>query len=238
MHHVTLDAWSRRASPLHRLDPRAKALGSLAILLSVALTHRAYGWLFATHFALVTALALLARLPVVGLVERAALVLPFAGTLAALNFLGGDPARGAAVLGKSFLSAYTVLLLLATTPLHTLLRGLESLGVPRFFLMVAQFVYRYLFVLSEQAQHLLQARRCRLGARRSPAGIPAAAGMVATLFARSYGRAERIHHAMLARGFQGHFLLLDPPVLRAADGLALAVLAGALAACQALLWNR
>ncbi len=238
MHHVTLDGWSRLASPIHRLDARAKALAALGILLSVALTHRAYGWLFATHFVLITALVLLARLPVTGLLQRAALVLPFAGTVAALNFFGGDPLRGLAVLCKSLLSAYTVLLLLATTPLHTLLRGLESLGVPRFFLMVAQFVYRYLFVLSEQAQHMRQARRCRLGGRRSRLGFSSAAGTVAVLFARSHGRAERIHYAMLARGFQGHFLLLDPPVMRLADGLSLTLLAAVIGGVQLFLWNR
>ena len=69
MHHVTLDGWSRLASPIHRLDARAKALAALGILLSVALTHRAYGWLFATHFVFITALVLLARLPVTGLLR-------------------------------------------------------------------------------------------------------------------------------------------------------------------------
>lgn len=237
MHHVTLDSWSRIASPLHRLDPRTKILGGAAILLSLVLTHHAYGWLFLSYFLLITSLAALARLPLLAVVLRAGVVLPFAGAVAALNLFGGDPVRAAAVLGKSFLSAYTVLLLLASTPLHALLRGLESLGVPRFFLLVAQFLYRYLFVLSEQAQHMMQARRCR--APRGSRGplFASAAGAVAVLFARSYARAERIHRAMLARGFQGHFVLLDPPAFGRADLLFLAALAGALGCLQLVLWN-
>src|SRR5438105_34167 len=139
MHHVTLDSWSRIASPMHRLDPRVKILASLAVLLSLILTHRAYGWLFGSYFVLVSGLALLGRLPLTALLVRAAVVLPFAGTVAALNLFGGDAARATAVLGKSYISAMTVLVLLATTPLHALLRGLESLGAPRFLLMVAQF---------------------------------------------------------------------------------------------------
>ena len=237
MHHVTLERWSRLASPIHRLDARAKIIGALAVLVSLVLTHHAYAWLFASYLLLIALLAALARLPLAGLLARAALVLPFAGSVAALNFFGGDPARAVAVLGKSYLSASTVLLLLATTPLHGLLRGLESLGVPRFLLMVAQFLYRYLFVLSEQAQHMRLARLCRAPRGRRESLFRAAAGSLAVLFARSYARAERIHRAMLARGFQGHFVLLDSPALARADYLALATLAVALAALQLFLWN-
>jgi len=237
MHHVTLDRWSRIASPLHRVDPRVKIMCALALLVSLVLTHHAYAWLFASYFALITVLVVIARLPLAGLVMRAGLVLPIAGTVAALNFFGGNPARAAAVLGKSYLSACTVLLLLATTPLPALLRGLELLGVPRFLLMIAQFLYRYLFVLSEQAQHMMQARRCRASPGRREPLFDAAAGALGVLFARSYARAERIHQAMLARGFQGHFVLLEPPALRAVDLLLVASLAIVLSGIQMALWN-
>ena len=237
MHHVTLDSWSRISSPIHRLDARAKILAALAILLSLVLTERAYGWLFGSYLLLVAALAWTARLPLAALLLRAGLVVPFAGTLAAVNALGGDSVRAAGVLGKSYISAFTVLVLLAATPLHGLLRGLELLRVPRFFLMVAQFVYRYLFVLSEQAQHMMQARRCRAPRGRRQPLFRSAAGAVTVLFARSYVRAERIHHAMLARGFHGHFVLLEQPSLRVADWVFLAVMAGALASLRLFLWS-
>lgn len=237
MHHVTLDSWSQIVSPIHRLDARVKIVAAGAILLSLVLTERHYGWLFASYFVLVATLALAARLPLPALLTRATLVLPFAGTVAALNLFGGDALRAGGVLGKSYLSALVVLVLLATTPLHVLLRGLESLGAPRFFLMVAQFVHRYLFVLSEQAQHMIQARRCRaVGARRQPLAA-SAAGAVAVLFARSYGRAERIHHAMLARGFQGHFTLLEQPRLGAADWISLSAVTATLVALHFFLWK-
>jgi cobalt/nickel transport system permease protein len=240
MHHVTLDSWSRIASPIHRLDARVKILAALAILLSLVTAQRAYGRLFVSYLAVAGGLTVLARLPLLAVLLRAALVLPFAGTVAALNLLGGDAARAAGVLGKSYISAATVLVLLGTTPLPALLRGLESLGAPRFFLMITQFVYRYLFVLSEQAQHMMQARRCRRaaekqGQRRS--WMTAAAGALGVLFARSYARAERIHQAMLARGFQGHFVLLEQPSLRLADWLSLAAMVAALGALHGILWK-
>ncbi len=60
---------------------------------------------------------------------------------------------------------------------------------------------------------------------------------MAVLFARSYARAERIHRAMLARGFKGHFVLLDHPSLGAGDWLFLTGMAGALCGVQLFLWN-
>jgi cobalt/nickel transport system permease protein len=103
-----------------------------------------------------------------------------------------------------------VLALVSSTPLPQLLRGLEMLGVPRFLLMVAQFLYRYLFVISEEAQHMRVAAASRgSGSKAAATGrFRAAAGALAVLFARSYARAEAIHRAMMARGFQGQFRLL------------------------------
>jgi cobalt/nickel transport system permease protein len=90
-----------------------------------------------------------------------------------------------------------------------LLRGFEMTGAPRFLLMVAQFLYRYLFVISEEAQHMHKAAQARGATMRGLAGnrarFRAAAGALAVLFARSYARAGEIHRAMLARGFPGYF---------------------------------
>ena len=46
------------------------------------------------------------------------------------------------------------------------------------------------------------------GVASHAARFRAAAGALAVLFARSYARAEAVHRAMLARGFEGRFRLL------------------------------
>jgi cobalt/nickel transport system permease protein len=121
---------------------------------------------------------------------------------------------------KSYLSTVAVLLVVGTTPLPLLLSGLESLGTPRLLVLVAQFLYRYLFVVSEQAQHIRLAAACRQGTeRRRRSRFHAAAGALAVLFARSYYRAEGIHRAMMARAFSGKFALLRPLQFGWADGL-------------------
>jgi cobalt/nickel transport system permease protein len=106
--------------------------------------------------------------------------------------------------------------------------------VPRFFCKILHFVYRYLCLLFAQAHNLRRASRCRAPRRRRRSLFEAAAGAVAVLFARSYGRAERIHHAMLARGFQGHFELLETPAVGPRDWVILGAALGFLALVQLL----
>jgi cobalt/nickel transport system permease protein len=209
LHHVVMERWSRGASFLHRRDPRAKMVALLLFLVVLATAHRSLP-IFAAGLLLLLAAGLLwARLPLTGALARAAIVLPFTLVFAAVCWLSGDPARGLALVLKSYLSTLAVLLVVSTTPLPVLLRGLEVTGAPRFLLMVAQFLYRYLFVISEEAQHMSKAAASRGASARglvaSAARFRAAAGALAVLFARSYGRAEDIHRAMLARGFLGHF---------------------------------
>jgi cobalt/nickel transport system permease protein len=219
LHHVVLERWSRGDSVLHRRDPRIKVLLLLVFLVSLGTLPRISVISTGAFTALVLGAAVLARLPVGGILLRAAAVLPFSATFALVNWLAGDPGRAAGMLAKSYLSTAAVLVLAGTTPLPKLLRGLEGLGAPRFLVLVVQFLYRYLFVISEQAQHMRLAAQSRGGG--GTAAFRAAAGAVAVLFARSHLRAGAIHSAMLARGFSGRIEVLAAGGLRAADGVLL-----------------
>jgi len=226
VHHLVLERWSRRDSFLHRRDPRAKILALLALLVSIATVRRAYsGGPLGCLLLLLMLAAWSARLPGLKILARAAVVLPFALSFAIASVLSGERAAAGMYLAKSYLSAVAVLLVVATTPLAALIRGLEGLGAPRFLLMVSQFLYRYLFVISEEAQHM----RAAAAARGGRAGFGrlsfAAARAIGVLFARSYERAGRVHRAMLARGFAGHYSLLRGQCFRTADGALVAVAA-------------
>lgn len=220
MHHVLLDRWSQGASPLHRRDARAKILALLVFLVVLATTPADAVAVLATDAALLAAAILIARLPLGLMATRAMVVLPFSLTFALISWLAGEPLRALALVEKSYLSTVAVLLLAGATPLPLLLGGLERLGTPRLLVLVAQFLYRYLFVLSEQGQHMRLAASCRnSGAvQRRVSRFRAATGALAVLFARSYERAEGIHRAMLARGFSGRFSLLHTPCFGVGDG--------------------
>jgi cobalt/nickel transport system permease protein len=212
LHHVVVERWSRRASPLHARDARAKLAALLIFLIAVSTTRSGSHVAFAAYGAVLAAGILWARLPIPSLARRAALVLPFSLAFALITWWSGDGQRAIALIEKSFLSALAVLLVIASTPLAEMLRGLESAGVPRVLVLVIQFLYRYLFVISEQAQHMRMAARSRNGFR-----FHSAAGALGVLFAKSSERAEGVYRAMLARGFSGTFPLLAPPRFVAAD---------------------
>lgn len=225
MHHVVLERWSRRRSPIHARDPRVKVLATLVFLVAVATTPSVLPLQVAGYAAFLLAGVLMARLPLGGVLLRACVVLPFTGTFALVSLLAGDADRALALVVKSYLSAFAALLLVGTTPLPRLLNGLERLRAPRMVVLVVQFLYRYLFVISEQGQHMRQAAQCRGGFRKGRvegfssqrSRFRAAAGALAVLFGRSYQRAEGIHRAMLSRGFLGRLNPLSVPELHWTD---------------------
>lgn len=224
MHHVLLDRWSQGASPLHARDARAKILVLVVFLVGLAITPAGDYLAIGIQATLLFAGILIAGLPFFGILARSMVVLPFSLTFGAMNWLAGEPWRAIALIEKSYLSTLAVLLVVGTTPLPRLLAGMEALGAPRTLVLVAQFLYRYLFVISEQAQHMRVAVACRRGdAQQRRPRFRAAAGALAVLFARSYLRAEGIHRAMLARSFSGQFSPLRSSRFDFVDGFFLTV---------------
>jgi len=221
--HVSLDHWSRHPGWLQRRDPRAKIVAALVLLFAVSFLPVELiriGLLLAA-LALLTALA---GLPVAAVIRRALWVLPFSAVFAGVTAIAGDTARAVAILVRTLCSAWVVVILAGTTPLEDLLAGLRGLGAPPFFLVVVQFVWRYLFVIADQAHRMHLAAH----ARGSHKVFHARAGSVAVLFARAYQRAEGTYRAMLARGFRGtlprsrplRFTLLDAAIVTSALGIA------------------
>jgi len=238
LQHVVLERWSRGSSFLHQRDPRVKILALLIFLIVVATTGPNFELAGICYVAMLVAGVIAGRLPMAGVLRRAAVVLPISLTFAAISWISGEPRRAVLLMEKSYLSAWATLLLVSTTPLPQLLRGLEMLGAPGFLLMVAQFLYRYLFVIAEQAHRMRIAGLSRGGKFRPSGGFRAAARAVGVLFVRSYERAGGIHRAMISRGFEGRFRLLSQPRFGASDAACVCVAAAPplLAALLTRIW--
>lgn len=220
MRHVQLEEFARRPNYLHSIDPRAKIPAVGIFLIALGTVPQASPAAFTAFGCILLAGAALARLPFRFLVIRAAAVLPFSITFALISWISGDTQRAIALAVKSYFSAFAVLLLIGTTPLPDLLRGLESMYAPQVLLTIIQFLYRYLFVVVEQAARMSLAAQCRGGGLYSDkrSTFRRAAGVLSVLFARSYGRAEGVHHAMLARGFHGQLPVMTATAFRWKDG--------------------
>ena len=213
MHHLVLESWSRRESPLHARDARSKLVALVIFLIVVSTTPVSSSIAFYGYAALLAGAIGIAQLPLLSFLKRALVFVPFVATFTLITWISGQPARALAIFEKSLLSGMAALILVATTPINAILRGLESFSVPRPLILTTQFLYRYLFVISEQAQHMRMAARAR-GSR-----FHSAASAVAVLFARSWERADGIYQAMLARGFDGRFATLAPSRFQLADAI-------------------
>jgi cobalt/nickel transport system permease protein len=176
-------------------------------------------------------LAWVARIGPLRLVRGSFVALPFLLAAVPIIFLGpGEPiatlnlgpitldisgeglALATTVVLKSWLSVQVALLLTFTTPFHDLLDAMRELRVPRLFVAIIGFMYRYLAVLGDEAQRIMRARAARSAEPEDGRGGGSIAwrarvtgGMVGALFLRTYERSERIYAAMQARGFEGTF---------------------------------
>ena len=173
----------------------------------------------------------------------AALAVPFitpGSTLFRIPGLGwtiSEPGvvRFASILIRSWLAIQAAVLLAATTRFPDLLWALGVLGLPRLLVATVGFMYRYLFVLADEALRMLRARSARSArvARnpRPPIGWQGrVAGMMAgSLFLRALERSERVYAAMLSRGYDGHMRTLTRFRMMTLDWVALVVIVMALA---------
>jgi cobalt/nickel transport system permease protein len=205
MTHYFLYKYSDRGGPLHRLEPRVKIVAVAAVLLGINLFRMPPLWLGGAAAALLVAAVVLPVAFIIGIFlpftteGRALWQLLLCGHAAVVTDAGLR--LYATVILKSYLSLAYVVLLLATTPFQSLLKGLAWFRVPAFFLSLLSFAYRYIFVLVEEIERLQRAWASRYFGRRRLAQFRTLGPAVAALFVRSYERAERVWAAMLSRGY-------------------------------------
>lgn len=254
MKHDFIDRYSRLESPVHSLDARAKALALFAVILLCVTTPADTWWPYCIYAALVVIIAAASRLPWKYLFTRVLIVVPFIVFVAVfLPFMNSEGPTyqwwiftvsrdGLLVLwgvtAKALISVSCVILLSSTTPFGDLMHGFERLHVPRFFTTVAAFMYRYIFIIVDEAERMKRARDSRSFRGRWLWQARVIGNMVATLFLRSQERAERVYQAMSARGFDGTFPRWSDGRMRPADYVFMAtVTLTALSGRLVVLWT-
>lgn len=231
-------------SPLHRLDARTKLLGVIAFV-AVAVSTPAEAWgPMAGYAVLLTGALAAARVPAGYVLARWLIVLPFVAAVAIMPFLGpadlhvlgaGVSRAGLAVLAnvavKASLAVCAMTLLAGSTHFADVLGALDRLGAPRVLVTITALAHRYVLILAEEAHRMKRARDARGFGGRWVWQAGTVGRLAGALFLRSYERGERVHAAMLARGFDGanvvssHAMRFTLPDLAAAGGWAI-LLAG------------
>ena len=257
MHSDLFDRYHAAESPLHRLDPRVKVLVTVGFILSIVLLPDGAWIAFLIAWGFILIANLLSGLGVWFTFRRSFIALPFAlVAVTAIFNVPGEPVwtwqigslgltatveglvRFASIVIRSWLSVQAAILLVAVTQFPDLIHAFEHLHVPAILTTIVAFLYRYLFVLTNEVFRLEQARKSRSAALpdlKSGGTVfwraKIAGHMAGQLFLRSYERSDRIYNAMLARGYTGHIRTLHPHVMTRTDWFA-----GALAlTCMLLL---
>lgn len=199
---------------------------------------------FAGYLVILGGVAAIARVPVGFILPRLlievpfvifALLLPFVANGPRIEILGimvSEPGlrAGAALLMKATLSVIASILFASTTAPRDMVTGLERLRLPQILVQILTFMLRYLEVVGGELRRMRIARTSRAFTARHLGHLKVLGHAAGSLFIRSYERGERVHLAMLSRGYAGRLPVLEKtPVSRSTWLRALAVPGSALA---------
>ena len=203
MRHNYIDRYARLDSPVHRLPAGLKLGIALALVVSIVVIPMSAGLFFLATGLFLLCVIPLGRLPLRFIAGRLLMLEPLAAGVAILALLQHDGlSMLIRILVKSNLCLLTMVLLSNTTPFAGILDVLRSLRIPPLLVTVLALMYRYVFLLIDQAERMGRARKCRTFAPRRGSRWKSAAGILGQLFVRSTERAERIYAAMAARGWR------------------------------------
>ncbi len=232
-------------SVLHSLDPRAKTLVVLIYIIAVlsespdALAGILLFWIFPIIACAMGGIEY-------GKVMRKSLyTLPFIAFIGVFNpifqrepmlTVGGVViTKGwiefVSILLRGLLSVQMALVLIMTTGFYRVCRGLGKMGVPGVFTTQLLLVYRYIYLLVEEAIDMDRARKSRSYGRKGY-GFKMWGTFVGQLLMRTVNRAQRIHRAMVSRGFTGELPSIVKMKWRGRDTLFVIIACGLIAACR------
>lgn len=242
MNALSFDRYQAGASAIHRLDPRVKVVVTVLYIVSNVLLPDGAWLAFTLAWLLVLAVSRMSGLGAGYVTKRSFVALPFAlAAVSAMFAIPGQPlfelrlgpwemvatdgglVRFASIVIRSWLSVQMAILLTATTPFPDLIHALRHLRIPAIIVAIISFMYRYLAVLVDEVGRLLRAREARSARIGTRGGgtirwrARVAGYMAGQLFLRSFERSDRVYNAMLARGYRGQLLTMNPHVLRARD---------------------
>lgn len=229
------------------LSSTAKLLGLVVFVVSVALTPRTAVWAFGLDAIVAVVVIAIANIGARVMIARLAVLLPFVAFAFVLPIIG----RGArtaigplslsvdglwsawGIIAKATLGTAASIVFATTTPIPEVIAALGRLRVPTVIVAIVSFFLRYLDLLADRFARMRQAMMARGHDPRWLWQARPIAQSAGTLFVRTYERGERVHQAMLARGFVGTMPVLDERVEPRRD-FAIALVPGLVAAGAAV----
>ena len=208
------DRYGRSASVCHRLPPLLKLGLAVAVIVGgvgIPIEH----WpVFGVLGCVVFVGHSLAQIPMKFLLKRLSIFLPLLVLMAISLPLSQGFQRGwevmLTIVFRGTLAFLASLWLVNVMPFEQLLVTLRRIGMPAVLVAILAFMYRYVFVVWDELDKLRTAHRARSFGRASLwFRWKILAQTIGMLLIRSLERAERIHGAMCARGWDGEVRWID-----------------------------
>ncbi len=211
MKHHFADEYAQIDGILQKIDPRIKIISALFFVFLVNITPftKAFSLIYYA-FILVLAI-LLAKAPLLRLARKSLVSLPFIILFAffSLFYHRSQPWFSVIIVVKAYLSILAMILLISTTSFSHFLKALQKLKVPVILVMILSFMYRYLFVITDELMNVRIAKDARTVGGSAWFHTKVLANIIGVVFISSYERSERIYKAMLSRGFDGTIRIMD-----------------------------
>lgn len=206
-----------RHSPIHELPGHIKLIAFFTFIVIAVLTPIQQWRSFVGYFLIIFLALGISKLPPLTLAKRATIEFPFIIFAILMPFTAGGESfdigpislsREGSIAGlnlftKATLGVFCSMILAGSTTAHSLLAGFVRIKTPSLFVQIATFMIRYLNVINDQMARMKVARESRGFQATGIRSWPIFTSTLGALFIRSYERGERVHLAMLARGYAG-----------------------------------
>jgi len=215
--HTADDIYQHRHNWFHGLPSHIKIASVFSFVLVVVLTPGNFFQAHLSYALIVIGLLFWNKIPLSAIGKRLIIEIPFVLFAFFLPIFGTDPRidfygfklsepglwAGWNILIKATIGVMMSLILSSTTPQRELLVGLEKLKFPKLLVQIMSFMIRYTVVVTEELKRMAIARESRCFEAKGPKQWGVLARSAGALFIRSYERGERVHMAMLSRGYTG-----------------------------------
>ena len=234
------DEYTKKNGLLQRIDPRVKLLTLLAMVVAVSVSTNTE--VIIGVYLLTLILASASKIELKPFITRVWMFIPlFAGIIVlpsmftpistgtpiiSLFEIGGvqialtaEGISGAVLfISRVATSVSIVALLTLTTRWNLILKSLRVFKIPLIFVMVLEMTYRYIFLLIKTVKEMHLARRSRTIKKHGlEKGRNWVAGRIGYLFRKSYDLSQKVHFAMLSRGYTGEAKTLSQPKINRVD---------------------
>ena len=140
---------------------------------------------------------------------------------------------------KSNAMMLMLIALVASTPIFTLGHAMHELGVPQKIVHLFFFTYRYIHVMHREYVRLVNSMKIRgFTPGNNLHTYRTISYMVGMLLVKSFDRAQRVHNAMLCRGFEGNLYSLSTFSLNGRDVVSLILMITAVIILGVLEWKK